>query len=76
LSSGTDWPPLLEDYQTAVKNFESVSSALTAALAVGWPLEVAFLDRVIPTRARVFEPSEVQKTDPNIAPAENPPPRG
>src|SRR5690242_4711982 len=43
LSSGTDWPTLLKDYQTAVKNFESVSSALTAALSAGYPLDADFL---------------------------------
>ena len=43
VSSETDWPTLLKDYQTAVKNFESVSSALTAALSAGYPLDADFL---------------------------------
>jgi hypothetical protein len=43
LGSETDWPTLLKDYQTAVKNFESASSALTAALSAGYPLDADFL---------------------------------
>lgn len=46
MSSESDWPALLKDYEAAVKNFESVSSALTAALSAQYPLDADFLDLI------------------------------
>ena len=46
MGNETDWPTLLKDYQTAVKDFESVSAALTAALSGQYPLGVDFLDLI------------------------------
>ena len=42
----SDWPALLKDYEAAVKNFESVSAALTAALSAQYPLDADFLDLI------------------------------
>jgi hypothetical protein len=44
LGDESDWPALLNDYEAAVKNFESVSAALTAALSAQYPLDADFLD--------------------------------
>ena len=44
MGSESDWPALLKDYEAAVKNFESVSVALTAALSARYPLDADFLD--------------------------------
>jgi hypothetical protein len=46
LGNGLDWPTLLKDYQAAVKNFESVSAALTSMLSAPYPLDADFLDLV------------------------------
>jgi hypothetical protein len=46
LGNESDWPALLEDYQAAVKNFESVSAALTAALSAQYPLDADFLELI------------------------------
>jgi len=46
LGNESDWPALLKDYHAAVKNFESVSAALTAALSARYPLDADFLDLV------------------------------
>ena len=46
MSNESDWPTLLRDYQAAVKNFESVSHALTAALSARYPLDGDFLELV------------------------------
>ena len=46
MGGGSDWPTLLKDYQAAVKNFESVSNALTATLSAGYPLDTDFLDLI------------------------------
>ena len=50
----SDWPALLRDYEAAVKNFESVSIALTAALSAQYPLDADFLD-LIAAEERVRE---------------------
>ena len=50
----TDWPALLNHYQAAVKNFESVSAALTEALSAQYPLGGEFLD-LIEAEERVRE---------------------
>lgn len=42
----SDWPALLRDYHAAVKDFASVSAALTAALSAHYPLDKDFLDLV------------------------------
>ena len=42
----SDWPALLKDYEAAVKNFESVSVALTAELSAQYPLDSDFLDLI------------------------------
>ena len=46
MDNESDWPTLLRDYQAAVKNFESVSAALTAALSAQYPLDADFLDLI------------------------------
>jgi hypothetical protein len=46
LGDESDWPELLKDYQAAVKHFESVSVALTAALSAQYPLDADFLDLI------------------------------
>ena len=46
MGNESDWPALLKDYHAAVKNFESVSAALTAALSARYPLDTDFLDLV------------------------------
>ena len=46
MDNESDWPTLLSDYQSAVKDFESVSAALTAALSGQYPLGVDFLDLI------------------------------
>lgn len=46
MGNESDWPALLKDYHAAVKNFESVSAALTAALSARYPLDADFLDLV------------------------------
>jgi hypothetical protein len=46
LGEESDWPALLKDYEAAVKNFESVSAALTAALSAQYPLDADFLDLI------------------------------
>jgi len=46
LGSESDWPELLKDYEAAVKNFESVSAALTATLSAQYPLDADFLDLI------------------------------
>ena len=46
LGNTSDWPTLLKDYQAAVKNFESVSAAVTAMLSARYPLDTDFLDLV------------------------------
>jgi hypothetical protein len=46
LGNESDWPALLRDYHEAVKNFESVSAALMAALSARYPLDTDFLDLV------------------------------
>lgn len=46
LEDRSDWPTLLKDYQAAVKNFESVSAAVTAMLSARYPLDTDFLDLV------------------------------
>jgi hypothetical protein len=46
LGNESDWPALLRDYHAAVKNFESVSAALMAALSARYPLDTDFLDLV------------------------------
>jgi hypothetical protein len=54
LGNESDWPALLRDYHAAVKNFESVSAALTAALSAGYPLDTDFLD-LLTTEERIRE---------------------
>ena len=46
MGSESDWPELLKDYEAAVKNFESVSAALTATLSAQYPLDADFLDLI------------------------------
>jgi hypothetical protein len=46
LGDDWDWPALLKDYAAAVKNFESASAALTAALSAQYPLDADFLDLI------------------------------
>lgn len=46
MGNESDWPALLRDYHEAVKNFESVSAALMAALSARYPLDTDFLDLV------------------------------
>jgi hypothetical protein len=46
LGNESDWRALIRDYHEAVKNFESVSAALTAALSAHYPLDADFLDLV------------------------------
>jgi hypothetical protein len=46
MSNESGWPALLEDYQAAVKNFESVSAALTEALSAQHALGGEFLDLI------------------------------
>jgi hypothetical protein len=46
LGNESDWPTLLNDYQSAVKDFESISAALTAALSGQYPLGADFLDLI------------------------------
>ena len=46
LGNESDWPTLLSDYQSAVKDFESVSAALTAALSGQYPLGADFMDLI------------------------------
>ena len=46
MGNESDWPTLLKDYQAAVKNFESVSAALTSVLSAGYALDADFLDLV------------------------------
>ena len=46
LGNESDWPTLLNDYQSAVKDFESVSAALTAALSGQYPLGADFMDLI------------------------------
>ena len=46
MGNESDWPALLRDYHAAVKNFESVSAALMAALSARYPLDADFLDLV------------------------------
>ncbi|HEX7238205.1 MAG TPA: hypothetical protein VF405_14645 [Gammaproteobacteria bacterium] len=47
MGNESDWPTLLRDYQSAVKDFESVSAALTAALSGQYPLGADFLDLIV-----------------------------
>jgi hypothetical protein len=42
----SDWSALLRDYHAALKNFESVSEALTSALSACYPLDADFLDLI------------------------------
>jgi hypothetical protein len=46
LGNESDWPALLQDYQAALKNFESVSAALTAALTAQYSLDADLLDLI------------------------------
>ena len=46
MGNESDWPTLLSDYQSAVKDFESVSAALTAAHSGQYPLGADFMDLI------------------------------
>jgi hypothetical protein len=46
LSSESDWPALLQDYEAAVRNFESVSAALIAVLSAQYPPGADLLDLI------------------------------
>ena len=46
MGNESDWPALLQDYQAALKNFESVSAALTAALSAQYSLDADVLDLI------------------------------
>ena len=46
MGNEADWRALLQDYQAALKNFESVSAALTAALSAQYALDADFLDLI------------------------------